>query len=50
MQAKHRLEQLKAQADRLATINLTSMLQADPARAMDLAIRVGPLYARRWLH
>ena len=45
MQAKHRLEQLKAQADRLATINLTSMLQADPARAMDLAIRVGPLYA-----
>jgi glucose-6-phosphate isomerase len=45
MQAKHRFEQLKAQADRLATADPTSMLQTDPARATDLAIRVGPLYA-----
>ena len=45
MQAKHRFEQLKAQADRLAAVNLTSMLQADPARAVDFSIRVGPLYA-----
>jgi glucose-6-phosphate isomerase len=45
MQAKHRFEQLKAQADRLATADPTSMLQTDPGRATDLAIRVGPLYA-----
>ena len=45
MQAKHRFEQLKAQADRLAAVNLSSMLQADPARATDFALRVGPLYA-----
>jgi hypothetical protein len=45
MQAKHRFEQLKAQADRLVAVNLTSMLQADPARAIDFSIRVGPLYA-----
>jgi glucose-6-phosphate isomerase len=45
MQATHRFEQLKAQADRLAAVNLTSMLQADPARAIDFSIRVGPLYA-----
>ena len=45
MQATHRFEQLQAQADRLATVNLTSMLQADPARAVDFSIRVGPLYA-----
>ena len=45
MQAKHRFEQLKAQAGRLATVNLTAMLQADPSRATDFAIRVGPLYA-----
>jgi glucose-6-phosphate isomerase len=45
MQAKHRFEQLKAQADRLATVNLPSMLQADPDRAVDFSIRVGPIYA-----
>ncbi|KQY52064.1 glucose-6-phosphate isomerase [Lysobacter sp. Root494] len=45
MQAKHRFEQLKAQADRLAAVTLASMLQADPARAVDFSIRVGPLYA-----
>jgi glucose-6-phosphate isomerase len=45
MQAKHRFEQLKAQADRLAAVNLTSMLKADPGRAVDFSIRVGPLYA-----
>ena len=45
MQAKHRFEQLKAQADRLAAVNLISMLQADPARSVDFSIRIGPLYA-----
>jgi len=45
MQAKHRFEQLKAQADRLAAVDLSSMLRADPARAVDFSIRVGPLYA-----
>ena len=45
MQAKHRFEQLKAQADRLAAVNLVSMLRSDPARATDFALRVGPLYA-----
>jgi len=45
MQAKHRFEHLKAQADRLVAVNLVSMLRADPARATDFALRVGPLYA-----
>ncbi|GAB3353285.1 glucose-6-phosphate isomerase [Lysobacter tyrosinilyticus] len=45
MQAKHRFEQLEAQADRLVAVNLVSMLRADPARATDFALRVGPLYA-----
>ena len=45
MQAKHRFEQLKAQAERLADTSLVSLLQADPARAADFALRVGPLYA-----
>jgi len=45
MQATYRFEQLKAQADRLVATNLVSMLRADPARATDFALRVGPLYA-----
>ncbi len=45
MPAAHRFEQLKAQAKRLAQVDLRSMLQADPARATDFALRVGPLYA-----
>ncbi|QNP40342.1 glucose-6-phosphate isomerase [Lysobacter solisilvae (ex Woo and Kim 2020)] len=45
MPAAHRFEQLGAQAARLAEVDLKSMLQADPARAGDFAVRAGPLYA-----
>lgn len=45
MPAEHRFEQLQAQAARLAGTELKSMLLADPARAADFALRVGPLYA-----
>lgn len=45
MPVEHRFEQLKAQAARLAGTELKSMLLADPARAADFALRVGPLYA-----
>jgi glucose-6-phosphate isomerase len=45
MPAKHRLEQLKSQAERLAEVDLKSMLQADPARAGDFAVRAGPICA-----
>lgn len=45
MPAAHRFEQLRAQAERLAEVDLNSMLQADPARAGDFALRAGPLYA-----
>jgi glucose-6-phosphate isomerase len=45
MPTQHRFEQLEAQARRLAAVDLQSMLQADPARTSDFALRVGPLYA-----
>jgi glucose-6-phosphate isomerase len=45
MPAKHRFEQLNAHAERLAEVELKSMLHADPARARDFALRVGPLQA-----
>ena len=45
MPTKHRFDQLEAQARRLAAVDLQSMLQADPARTTDFALRVGPLYA-----
>src|SRR5688572_13034004 len=45
MPTQHRFDQLKAQATRLAEVDLQSMLQADPARAGDFALRAGPLYA-----
>ncbi|MFC5568593.1 glucose-6-phosphate isomerase [Lysobacter yangpyeongensis] len=45
MPAEHRFEQLRAQAQRLAEVDLNSMLRADPARAQDFALRVGPVYA-----
>jgi len=36
---------LGAHAQRLAGTSLAGLIQADPARARDLALRVGPLYA-----
>jgi glucose-6-phosphate isomerase len=45
MPTQHRFDQLKAQATRLAEVDLQSMLQADPARAGDFTLRAGPLYA-----
>jgi glucose-6-phosphate isomerase len=45
MPAAHRFEQLRGQAQRLADVDLKSMLQADPARAGDFAVRAGPLLA-----
>ena len=45
MQAQYRFEQLQAQAERLVGVELKTLLAADPARANDFALRVGPLYA-----
>jgi glucose-6-phosphate isomerase len=45
MPAQDRFGLLKAQAERLADVDLKSMLRADPARAGDFAVRAGPLYA-----
>ena len=45
MPTKHRFEPLETQARRLAAVDLRSMLQADPTRTGDFALRVGPLYA-----
>ncbi|MFC5578500.1 glucose-6-phosphate isomerase [Lysobacter niabensis] len=45
MPTQHRFDQIRAQAKRLAEVDLQSMLQADPARAGDFALRAGPVYA-----
>lgn len=45
MPAKHRFEHLDAHAERLAEVDLKSMLQADPARVGDFSLSVGPLHA-----
>jgi glucose-6-phosphate isomerase len=45
MPTQHRFDQIKAQAARLAEVDLQSMLQADPARAGDFALRAGAVYA-----
>lgn len=45
MQAQDRFEQLKAQAERLAGVELKALATADPTRTKDFALRVGPLYA-----
>ena len=41
----NRLAGLDAHAQRLAGTSLAALIEADPARARDFALRVGPLYA-----
>ncbi|HZH44953.1 MAG TPA: glucose-6-phosphate isomerase [Lysobacter sp.] len=45
MDAEARLSPLRAEAARVARIPLRELITADPARAQDFALRVGPLYA-----
>ncbi|MFC0679147.1 glucose-6-phosphate isomerase [Lysobacter korlensis] len=45
MEAAQRIEHVRAEAARLGDSRIGSLLQADPARASQFALRVGPLYA-----
>ncbi|MFD0737929.1 glucose-6-phosphate isomerase [Lysobacter koreensis] len=45
MDAADRIELLRAHAARLAGSRIAELIEADPARASDFALRVGPIYA-----